>query len=171
MIRKPKVQDAAGIEALIRRCPPLDINSQYLYLILCFHYTGTCSVAEYGGRIVGFLSAYLRPDSMKTLFVWQVAVDTSMRGKGLATQMLDSLLLRDVCRSVDTVEATVGPSNHASRRLFESLARRLGVGCDESVLFDKDDFADPHHEAEKLLRIGPIDPAYLANEKHLPIGA
>lgn len=159
----------------MRQCPPLDTNSCYLYLLLCHHFSHTCVVAQQGNRVVGFVSAYLPPgEAISTgssttppqgeaggLFIWQVAVHPDVRGQGLATRMLLSLLERDVCRSVRFLETTISPSNQASQRLFEAFAQRLGVSCERSELFAPALFGGQHHEAETLFRIGPIDPTTL----------
>jgi L-2,4-diaminobutyric acid acetyltransferase len=54
------------------------------------------------------------------------------------------------------VEATVSPSNLPSRRLFESLAARLGSTAAHEIGFTGSDFPERDHEPEPLVRIGPI---------------
>ena len=68
LLREPRRKDGAAIHQLIAECPPLDLNSLYAYLLLCEHNRGTCVLAESaGGRIDGFISAYVladRPDAV-----------------------------------------------------------------------------------------------------------
>ncbi len=156
ILRKPCLADGSAIHALVQRCPPLDLNSSYSYFLLSSHFAHTCVVAERGGEIEGFLSAYLRPDAPDTLFVWQVAVDESMRGKGVARLMLSSLLSRSECKAVSWLEATVGPTNVASRGLFRTMAHALGVNMAESEFLSEEAFPGQAHEPEYLLRIGPL---------------
>lgn len=162
LLRMPTVSDGIGISRLVRRCQPLDVNSHYLYLLLCHHFAETCAVAECDGTIAGFLSAYRPPRQQDTLFVWQVAVDKAQRGRRLASRMVEHVMDRTICKDVRFVEATISPSNGASQSFFRALARRMNAECHVQPLFTQDMFpadlfpgAEPH-EAEEGYRIGPI---------------
>ena len=155
-ISKPEVARGADIHRLVAACQPLDLNSRYAYLLLCEHFADTCALAREGDRVVGFVSAYRPPQRDDTIFVWQVAVDTGMRGRGLAGAMLREVLARDAVRDCRYLETTVSPSNTASRRLFHGLARRLDAALTESPLFAQDAFGEEDHECEMLIRIGPF---------------
>jgi L-2,4-diaminobutyric acid acetyltransferase len=87
--------------------------------------------------------------------IWQVAVDPTQRGKGLAAALLDGLLNRLVPAGVRYLETTVTQDNTASNRLFQSLASRRSAGIERSVLFGAHDFPD-QHDAEFRYRIGPL---------------
>lgn len=156
--RVPRVSDGKGIHDLIRSCPPLDVNSSYCYLLLCKHFADTCVLAEDAGDVVGFVSAYRKPRAPDTIFVWQVAVGPRARGAGLGARMLLELLNRSSCASVRVLETTISPENEASWALFGSLARKLGSPMTRGTLFQEEDFGDERHDAEILLRIGPIEP-------------
>ncbi|GBF73342.1 GNAT family N-acetyltransferase [Paenibacillus sp. 598K] len=158
-LRQPTKDDGAQVYDLIRRAGTLDLNSAYCYILLCDMFSGTCVIAEEEERVVGFLSAFYRPDDPETLFVWQAAVDPAMRGRGLATSMLKELLGREHPQSLRYVEATVSPSNTASRRLFQSFADACGVPISERTAdgYSPSMFPAGHaHEAEPSLRIGPL---------------
>ena len=156
-LRPPDVADGSRITQLISRSGPLDLNSEYLYLLLCHHFSDTCVLAEQGNALAGFLSAYRPPRQPDTVFVWQIAVDAPFRGRGLAWSMIEHLLQRNVCRDVRFLEATVSPSNQASRGLFQSVARRLGTECHVGPLFTEEMFLGTEaHESEDLFRIGPF---------------
>jgi L-2,4-diaminobutyric acid acetyltransferase len=155
-IDSPRVRDGAAIHRLIEACKPLDVNSRYAYLLLCEHHAGTCVIARKDQCIVGFVSAYRIPQREDTLFVWQVAVDASARGTGLAKTMLRDLLARPLVRACAHLETTVSPSNTPSRRLFHALARELDAPVNETVLFAESDFGGEDHECETLIRIGPF---------------
>jgi L-2,4-diaminobutyric acid acetyltransferase len=141
---------------LVRESGALDVNSVYCYLLLCKDFSATCCVAEARGGLVGFVTAYLPPGRSDTLFVWQIAVTSELRGQGVAARLLQELLRRRACRDVRFVEATVGPSNHASRALFTALARDLNGSLSEQSCFDASLFPEGGHEPENLLRIGPF---------------
>jgi L-2,4-diaminobutyric acid acetyltransferase len=135
------------------------LNSIYAYLLMCTHFAGTSAVAERDGHCVGFLSAYVKPDSATDLFVWQVAVASDARGQGLARQMIQHVLGRSGAHPLRFVEATVTPDNQASRGLFQALAAAHGAALSESLAFSQDDFGQTDHAVEHLLRIGPFSPS------------
>ncbi|KOF54548.1 L-2,4-diaminobutyric acid acetyltransferase [Achromobacter sp. DMS1] len=156
-MRPPGRKDGAAIHQLISECPPLDLNSLYAYLLLAEHFRDTCVVAEsMGGRIDGFISAYVPPGRPDVLFVWQVAVHARARGQRLARAMLRALLQRESLRHVRHLETTVGPDNMASRRSFTGLAAELGAHVSEQPFFDRQMFGGADHDDEMLLKIGPF---------------
>lgn len=157
VLREPSLDDAQHVHALIQACPPLDVNSLYVYLLLSHHHAQTCVVAQgIDGQLQGFVSAYVPPKTPDTLFVWQVAVHESARGTGLGGKMLRHLLKRPALDGISAIETTVGPDNAASRGMFASLARKLNTQISESALFEMHHFGHQGHEEERLLRLGPL---------------
>jgi L-2,4-diaminobutyric acid acetyltransferase len=169
----PRLQDGAALWRIARDSRVLDLNSCYSYLLWCRDYAATSIVARPGeagapggadaagaaGEPVGFITGYARPESPRTLLVWQVAVDHSHRGRGLAAAMLDALTRRArEERGVDVVETTITPDNAASHRLFTSFAERHRAAVAREVLFDAGVFPEDGHAPEVLYRIGPIPP-------------
>ncbi len=149
----PELADGKPVHELISRCPPLDVNSSYNYFLLCSHFRQTCVIAERDDHMGGFLSAYLLPEQPDTLFVWQVAVDETMRGTGLAGRMLDELLARPACQKLRRIETTIAPDNVPSRRVFERLAERLGATTEEEAFLEAHHFGSESHDEERLIRI------------------
>lgn len=155
-LRPPSAADGAALHELVRRSPPLDLNSVYAYLLQGLHLADTCVVAETDSGLAGYVSAYLPPRTPDTLFVWQVAVAAAQRGRGLGLRMLQHLLARPGCAGVRWLETTVTPGNAASRRLFEKFAADQGCACRVRRLFTAASFGSPSHEEEELYRIGPL---------------
>lgn len=135
----------------------LDLNSSYKYLVFARDFARTCRVALHGDDVVAFVLGYRRPDFPERLFVWQIAVDESRRGEGLAGRLLDDLIAPSGTLEPDLthVETTITDDNTASQRLFAGFASRWGAPLEISPLFDAHDFPDPH-DAERLHRIGPF---------------
>jgi L-2,4-diaminobutyric acid acetyltransferase len=154
-IESPRVADAASLWRLARDGGALDLNSSYAYLLWCHDFADTSVVARAEGNVVGFITGYLRPTAPETLMVWQVAVATSHRGKGLAARLLDGLLDRVLPLGVRYLETTVTQDNEASNRMFRSLAARRSAAVDRSALFESGDFPDGH-DTEFRYRIGPL---------------
>lgn len=155
-LRRPVMEDAVAVHALIASCPPLDLNSTYAYLLQALHFAETCVVAEDNGMVAGYLSAYIPYGRFSTLFVWQIAVTPAWRGEGVARLMLHELLGRTASRGRPWLETTINPSNEASCSLFYSLARELHVDIQTSPLLEEKLFGDEAHEAEHLYRLGPL---------------
>jgi L-2,4-diaminobutyric acid acetyltransferase len=143
----------------------LDLNSPYAYLMMAHWFAETCLIAEQdqpdGNRQpVGFVAGFCPPDHPDTLFVWQVAVDASQRGKGLAGRMIRHMVA--AAPHLTHIEATVTPSNGPSDALFRGLAKGYGAPLSTHEVFSADAFpgsaqgVSAPHEGEVLYRIGPI---------------
>ncbi|MBB5174871.1 diaminobutyrate acetyltransferase [Texcoconibacillus texcoconensis] len=152
---KPSVEDGAAMWELVEEST-LDTNSPYKYIMMCEFFTETCVVAKQNDKVVGFVTAFIPPENKDTVFVWQVGVDSSQRGKGLASKLLNELLNRSACNNVRYLEATVTPSNKASQSLFRRIARDYDTTCAVQECFSEDLFPGDDHEAEMTFRIGPI---------------
>lgn len=153
----PTIADGAELWRIARGSGELDLNSPYSYLLWCRDFADTTAVArDSSGRPIGFVTGYLRPDAPETLFVWQIAVEDSHRGSGVAGTLLDDLSARVAAtHGISRVEATVTPGNLASDRLFRSYARRHGAEVTQEVLFPSTAFPAAGHDSEVLYRIGP----------------
>ncbi|WP_417385577.1 diaminobutyrate acetyltransferase [Gimesia sp.] len=157
IFREPTLEDGLAISNLVKNCPPLDVNSLYVSLLLCRDFHDTCVLVEHDSQIVGFLSAYVPPHRENTIFIWQAAVDSSMRGCGVASRMLDALLSRENLSDINYLETTITPSNKSSQKLFRSLAKRLNTECRTCSGFSSDLFGEAEeHEPEELYQLGPF---------------
>lgn len=155
MIEPPIKADGAALWRIARDSEKLDLNSSYAYVLWCHDFADTSVVARFDGTAVGFVIGYRRPTAPDSVLVWQVAVDGSQRGQGLAGALLDSLFIRLVDEGVRYLDTTITPDNTASIRLFESFAKRWNATLERSQLFVAEDFPDAH-EPEDLFRIGPL---------------
>jgi L-2,4-diaminobutyric acid acetyltransferase len=162
--RLPHIDDSPAIYELIRSSPPLDLNSRYLYMLLTTHFRKTCIIAELTSengqgdpQLAGFLSGYRLPEEPEVFFVWQVAVSSVARGKGVAKTLLLDVLKRPALNDLKQIITTVTPSNTASLKLFESVARHLDTKIVEEKGFEANLFGGDAHEPEMLYRIGPFN--------------
>ncbi|MFI8619720.1 diaminobutyrate acetyltransferase [Marinomonas sp. NPDC078689] len=155
-LKKTSALNGMEVNQLVADCAPLDTNSVYCNLLQCDHFSDTSVAAELDDALVGFISGYLLPAKTDTLFVWQVAVHESARGKGLAKKMLRDILSRPSCAGVRYLETTITRSNEGSWALFRSLAKQLNSPLNESVQFDKETHFKGKHDTEYLVRIGPF---------------
>ena len=142
-----------AVSALVARCPPLDLNASYCYLLQCEQFTDTCAVVERDGKIVGFVSGHLMPRAPQTLFIWQVAVDAGMRGHSLGRLMMAHILDRPQSADFKRLCATITKSNRASAAMFASLAKSRGATIAYSPYFDREQHFNGEHDSELLLTI------------------
>lgn len=157
-LRQPTDQDGYSLHQLVARCQPLDINSVYCNLLQCTDFSSTAIAAENKqGNLVGFISGYCPPARPDTLFVWQVAVDSSMRGQGLGLRMLLALVQRVAAeQGICYLETTISPDNSASIALFNKAFAALGINHHTRVLFSSEQHFSGLHADEVLYRAGPL---------------
>jgi diaminobutyrate acetyltransferase len=157
-LRAPRLEDGADLWRLTRDTGVLDLNSSYQYLLWCRDFAETSVVGVTPDqRLMGFVTGFLRPDEPGTLMIWQVAVDSAARGRGLASRMLDYLV---ETTGVEHLETTVTDDNAASKQLFASLADRHEADHTVTPLFTTEMYPDGH-DTEYLHRIGPLVPELL----------
>ncbi len=154
--RVPRIEDGRDIWKLVVESGALDENSPYCYLLLCRDFFETCLVARVGEELAAFVAAYKPPARPDTLFVWQIGVAGPFRKRGLGSQLLDRLIRLPACQACSTLEATVTPSNQASRWMFERFASRHQATCTVQTGFTSALFGGSAHQEEHLLRISPL---------------
>lgn len=152
---KPKTSDSIAMWELVKQST-LDNNSPYSYLMMCEFFSDTCVITKVNDEVIGFITAFIPPKKQNVIFIWQVGVSSTQRGKQIASKMIYELLSREASKHVRYIEATVTPSNIASQALFNGLARKLNTNVTTKVLFPKELFPQTSHEEEVNFRIGPI---------------
>lgn len=158
ILRPPTVADGADLWRLAHGTGVLDTNTPYAYLLWARDFSATSVIAEVEGEPAGFISGYLKPNDPQTLFIWQVAVDSNFRGRGLAKKMLFELVERS---GTARLETTVTADNEASIALFTALARDHETDLVKRALFTEDLFpasteSGETHAAEDLYVVEPL---------------
>lgn len=155
----PRVHDGVKIHQLVADCPPLDLNSGYAYLLQASHFAETCRIARpklQRDVIAAYVSGYRLPDQPDTLFIWQVAVAKEHRGQGLATNLLQDLLLPLGKPAFRFLHTTISPFNSASIALFSRLAIRANSKLERKPFYPSKLFGAASHADEDLYTIGPL---------------
>jgi L-2,4-diaminobutyric acid acetyltransferase len=156
-IRPATPADGRTMWHLAKDSGSLDLNSPYAYLLAGHHFGATTKVAvDTRGGIAGFVIGYRPPAAPHQVFVWQVAVDPSHRGSGVGHKLLGAVVDDAIAAGAHELTATVTPSNEASRRLFQSVARARSAEFREQPCFDTDLFPGEGHEPENEIVIGPL---------------
>lgn len=120
-------EDGLNIFELVKKCPPLELNSRYFYTMIGWHFSQTSFVAEIARNPVGFIYGFASPMQENTLFIWQLAVLPEARRKGigksllnLAYKMAKKMELRRLCCTIDS-------NNYGSRKLLKSFAQSYSI--------------------------------------------
>jgi L-2,4-diaminobutyric acid acetyltransferase len=150
----PTKKNGSAVAKLIQRCPPLDLNSTYHYLIQSHYFNRTCSLAFEGEKVIAFVSGFIKPTNKNCLFIWQVAIDEGYRGKGFGIELIEFLLNQN--KDVNTIETTITKNNTASRRMFQKIVEKYETEISEGALFDKEEDFSSEHDSEILITIGPL---------------
>ena len=156
ILTPPSSNDGFEVNQLIKSCPPLDTNSLYCNLLQCHHFSSTSMCARYQNDLVGFVSGYIVPDQPDTLFIWQVAISDSMRGQGLAGNMILKILNNESCKNIKYLQTTVTATNKSSLRFITKLSHDLSANLKSATLFSKEKHFNHLHESEELITIGPF---------------
>ncbi len=153
----PKLKDSKKIFSLIKNSKPLDLNSEYAYMLICEHFKDTSVIAEIEKKIVGVITGYVIPNEPDTLFIWQVAVDKDFRGKRIPYFMFENLLSRKNLSNIKRIKTTISPSNSASQKMFEKFSVKLECSIERRKYITQNDFLIGEHEDETLYTIGPFN--------------
>ncbi|MDW6005093.1 diaminobutyrate acetyltransferase [Vibrio mangrovi] len=153
VLRTPIRSDGQRVHELVSLCPPLDENSAYCNFLQSIHFQKTCILAEQHNDVLGFISAYRKPDCSSELFIWQVAVHPAARGKGLAFEMLNALVSQAHLHDIEAIETTITKDNQGSWSLFKKFDRSFGLQGQVSTFLDETRHFDGQHETEYLYRI------------------
>jgi L-2,4-diaminobutyric acid acetyltransferase len=138
------IKDVTGSSK--KTAPFVGLNSRYTYFLLAKDFSDTCLVALHSEKIVGFSSGYVPPARKDTFFNWEIVVASEYRGNGLQKLML---LQQIQMADAQFLEATVNPSNEASKQGFHKLAQLLGAELEEKLLFSEEDFENEGHTKPK----------------------
>lgn len=156
VIDAPSLDDGVELWRAAQAAGGLDVNPRYAYVLWARDFAATTAVAHLGGEVVGYVTAYRRPDAPSTLFVWQVAVLPAARRRGLGQRMLHHLVDRNP--AITALEATVTPDNAASHAMFGRFASERGSEVTVTPLFTTAHLG-AEHEPEHLLHIPVPRPA------------
>ena len=88
-----------------------------IFLVFLENNPETFLVAEYNGRVIGYVMAYLRPDLEG--HIMSIAVDERYRGNGIGSALLTEAIERLIKRGARYIGLEVRVSNEKAIRLYE----------------------------------------------------
>jgi ribosomal-protein-alanine N-acetyltransferase len=116
VVRPAKLFDMPEIVRIERA----SFREQYprgVFLIFLENNPDTFLVAEYNGRVIGYVMAYLRPDLEG--HIMSIAVDPKYRGKGVGSALLSEVIERLAARGAKWIGLEVRVSNQNAINLYE----------------------------------------------------
>ena len=116
VVRPAKLFDMPEIVRIER----VSFREQYprgVFLIFLENNPDTFLVAEYNGKVIGYVMAYLRPDLEG--HVMSIAVDPDYRGRGIGSALLSEVIERLAARGAKWIGLEVRVSNENAIKLYE----------------------------------------------------
>ena len=110
-----------------------------------------CLLAEEDVGPLGFVVGFQSTSSRLAFFLWQIGVDPSARGKGVATDLVRAAVANAKILGCVALECTI--TNKSSYRVFEKVAQDEGS---KLVKLGVVDFVDPisnQADSEELFRL------------------
>jgi len=120
-IRPAKLFDIPEVVRIERA----SFNEEYprgVFLAFLENNPNTFLVAEYNGRIIGYVMGYLRPDLEG--HIMSIAVDPDYRGNGIGSALLTEVIERLINEGARYIGLEVRVSNENAIRLYESFGFR-----------------------------------------------
>jgi ribosomal-protein-alanine N-acetyltransferase len=118
VIRPAKLFDISSVMAVERA----SFREQYprgIFLTFLENNPDTFLVAEYNGKVIGYVMAYMRPDLEG--HIMSIAVDPEYRGMGIGSALLTEAIERLIARGARYIGLEVRVSNERAIRLYEKL--------------------------------------------------
>lgn len=126
-IKQLEKNDIERVKNLVDRCRPYVVpHPDYNYWLLSQYSSEYTVLAEYEGKLVGFVSGFQIHGNPWEMFVIQICTDSDMRGSGIANMLLEELYKRHNKDGKFAVECTISPDNEASRKTFAGFAQSHG---------------------------------------------
>lgn len=125
LIRTIEQSDIIHIRELLGSGIPYVLpHHHYIYWMMCRYYSNTNLVVTENDEIIGYLCT-LPDEEQKTLFIWQLIVNSKYRNRGIAASLLDHLYLYAKANSFKSIELTIDNNNNASEQTFIRFADRI----------------------------------------------
>ncbi|WP_461862938.1 ribosomal protein S18-alanine N-acetyltransferase [Thermococcus sp.] len=93
-----------------------------IFIVFLENNPDTFLVAEYNGKVIGYVMAYLRPDLEG--HVMSIAVDPEYRGNGIGRALMVEVIERLIKKGAQYIGLEVRVSNEAAINLYEKLGFR-----------------------------------------------
>ncbi|ASJ10483.1 ribosomal-protein-alanine N-acetyltransferase RimI [Thermococcus sp. P6] len=93
-----------------------------VFLVFLENNPDTFLVAEYSGKIIGYVMGYLRPDLEG--HIMSIAVDPAYRGNGVGSALLEEAIERLIKKGARYIGLEVRVSNEGAIKLYERFGFR-----------------------------------------------
>jgi L-2,4-diaminobutyric acid acetyltransferase len=118
-IRTAYENDFLKIHKFVSNCKPLESYSEHFYKIVTRYFGNCCFIAENENKILGVIIGLASQVHNKTYFMWQIGVESSLKGDGIAKILLKKAEEEVKKLGCNRIELTVDPENIPSQRFVE----------------------------------------------------
>ena len=121
VIRPAKLFDISEVVRIERE----SFNEEYprgVFLVFLENNPDTFLVAEYNGKVIGYVMGYLRPDLEG--HIMSIAVDPDYRGNGIGSALLTEVIERLINKGARYIGLEVRVSNEKAIKLYERFGFR-----------------------------------------------
>jgi ribosomal protein S18 acetylase RimI-like enzyme len=113
------------------------------------HFTGTSWIAELdGGRLAGFVVAFISPDDPTTGYVHMVGADPNRRRSGIGRRLYQQVFDDLAARGVRRVKAITWPGNRQSVAFHRAMGFRVEEGDGTQNLYGTPAYPDYDGEGD-----------------------
>lgn len=126
-LRRVIEADAGLLYALATKCPPLDAHTPYTYWFVCRYFHHCSFILEVNGVPAGYVMAVKTDDCV---FLWQIGLLPSIRGKGYAQVMIDRVMRCAAILGLP-VQMSMLADNLVSKNAFRKYCQLAHVGMYE----------------------------------------
>lgn len=119
-IRAAREGDLCSIRCIVDAIRDLDKHTTYTYWVARKMFPELFLVADIKEQVVGFTFGVQKNDCV---FLWQVGVLENFRHHGIASRLIHEFINQAKQRGAVEMLVTISPSNRASKRVFESVAK------------------------------------------------
>lgn len=147
IVKNVEEKDASLIKHLALSCPPLDVHTPYTYWVLCRYFNKSCFVMYDGEAPIGYITAI---DIDEGVFIWQIGVIESYRGRGYASLLIDKVYEYAGLKNLDMF-VTIDKENKKSYNSFNGFCKKHNLKFEEIGSLSIDDFDDPLFNESEII--------------------
>ena len=123
-----------NVQKLLEDCTPYVLpHHPYSYWIMSEYFPSLCFIVLENKEVAGFVCA-LHSVEKDSVFIWQLAVKSSYRKKGIAAMLCDEVMKYASKNNVGSLQTTINDTNTASIAFFSKFSTKHGKIFEKVIL-------------------------------------
>lgn len=123
IIRKCTVEDVDSLRRFVDRCKPLELHTPFTYWTLFNYFSNICFLMIEKDELIGFISGIKGSLDKEVVYLWQIGVSKSHRGKNYASVLIDNFIKAVIELDCNKIQVSISPDNEASYNTFLKYAK------------------------------------------------